>query len=269
MNLDRPGRREGGPRARFAQNLVVWGIPPRLATVLFVSPLPAVPLGLYLSITHPGWFDRLTDEDHLVEWLQVVALLVALGAYALLARHHWTAGRRFSAVLSALAVVAIFFITGEEISWGQRILGWATPAALQAINDQGESNIHNIGALASTSRLVQFGAVVYGAFVPLLILLPRLPRRLRYSYFVPPVALASFFIGPSLYWAIRIPINPTDAIFRVSEITELSAYGGLAVLGWLSLGRLVLGVPSSGQTAPTTQVDAQISRTPTAPPGAP
>jgi hypothetical protein len=265
VNVDRPDRWEGGLRARIAQDLVVWGLPARLAAILFLTPLPAVPLGLYLSFAHPRWFDRLTDEDHLVEWLQVVELLVALGAFALLARHHWKAQRRISAVVSVLAVVAIFFITGEEISWGQRILGWATPAALQAINDQGEANIHNIRTIASTSRLVQFGAVAYGAFAPLLMLLPRLPRRVRYSYFIPPLPLVSFFVGPFVYWAVRIPIDPTAAIFRVSEITELSAYGGLAVLGWLSLGRFVLGIPSSDGSRSTRAITPRS----TAPPGAP
>ena len=39
----------------------------------------------------------------------------------------------------------LFFIFGmEEISWGQRIIGWETPSALAQINHQNETNIHNI-----------------------------------------------------------------------------------------------------------------------------
>jgi hypothetical protein len=265
VNVDRTDRLEAGLRARIARNLVVWGIPTRVAIVLFLTPLPSLPVGLYLSRTYPGWFDWLTDEDHLVEWLQIVALVVAFGAYALLARHHWKAQRRVTAALSVLAMIAIVAVTGEELSWGQRVFGWATPAVIEAINAQGESNIHNIGSIATASRLLQFGAVGYGVFLPLLALFPGMPGRLRYSYFVPPVALVSFFLGPFVYWAIRIPINPTEAIFRVSEIMELSAYGGLAVLGWLSLGRLVLGEPASGQPSyPQTLNQPQTGR-----PGAP
>jgi hypothetical protein len=32
----------------------------------------------------------------------------------------------------------------EEISWGQRIFGWETPMYLAKINEQKETNIHNI-----------------------------------------------------------------------------------------------------------------------------
>ncbi len=46
-------------------------------------------------------------------------------------------------VLGGLALV---FGAGEEISWGQRIFGFATPGFLQEVNSQGEFTVHNIGA---------------------------------------------------------------------------------------------------------------------------
>ena len=36
------------------------------------------------------------------------------------------------------------FACGEEISWGQRILNFTTPASMEEMNMQGEFNIHNI-----------------------------------------------------------------------------------------------------------------------------
>jgi hypothetical protein len=43
-------------------------------------------------------------------------------------------------------LLGIFFIIcfGEEISWGQRIIGWNTPAMMEDINIQGETNLHNL-----------------------------------------------------------------------------------------------------------------------------
>lgn len=38
----------------------------------------------------------------------------------------------------------LFFMAGEEISWGQRIFGVTTPKILYNINVQHETNIHNI-----------------------------------------------------------------------------------------------------------------------------
>lgn len=39
---------------------------------------------------------------------------------------------------------AIFLFAMEEISWGQRIIGWETPEPLMKVNGQQESNLHNI-----------------------------------------------------------------------------------------------------------------------------
>jgi hypothetical protein len=47
--------------------------------------------------------------------------------------------------ISYLVLALLFFIGfGEEISWGQRIIGWETPKYLQEINRQQETTLHNI-----------------------------------------------------------------------------------------------------------------------------
>ncbi len=35
------------------------------------------------------------------------------------------------------------YFAGEEVSWGQHWLGWETPPAIAAVNDQQETNLHN------------------------------------------------------------------------------------------------------------------------------
>ncbi len=42
------------------------------------------------------------------------------------------------------AGVLFFWAAGEEISWGQHMLGTTTPDWLKAVNDQNETNLHNI-----------------------------------------------------------------------------------------------------------------------------
>jgi hypothetical protein len=47
-----------------------------------------------------------------------------------------------------LFFTVLFFIGfGEEISWGQRLVGWETPQLFQEINGQKETNIHNLKVL--------------------------------------------------------------------------------------------------------------------------
>ena len=64
-------------------------------------------------------------------------LLLLVGT-ALAERSWWRRG------VYVLGAAALLFVAGEEISWGQRILGFATPDALAALNRQDEFNVHNI-----------------------------------------------------------------------------------------------------------------------------
>ena len=43
-----------------------------------------------------------------------------------------------------MLAVASFVLAWEEISWGQRILGFETPDEIEQINAQQETNLHNM-----------------------------------------------------------------------------------------------------------------------------
>lgn len=60
---------------------------------------------------------------------------------------------RANRIIAGLLVVFYFVCGGEEISWGQRIIGFAGPEKLIAINRQQETNLHNIGSLSLFSNL--------------------------------------------------------------------------------------------------------------------
>jgi hypothetical protein len=44
-----------------------------------------------------------------------------------------------------LTFVCVYF-AGEELSWGQKIFHWETPAFIGELNDQNETNLHNISS---------------------------------------------------------------------------------------------------------------------------
>lgn len=52
-------------------------------------------------------------------------------------------GRARRLLLRGGALLMVLFV-GEEISWGQRLFGFATPAPLLELNEQGELNLHNM-----------------------------------------------------------------------------------------------------------------------------
>ena len=94
-----------------------------------------------LLATAPSTFQALSREDYWVENLTAVWFLLAgllLFVTALLERSIF---RRCVYILGGMAMV---FAAGEEISWGQRIFGFATPDFLMHLNESKEFNVHNI-----------------------------------------------------------------------------------------------------------------------------
>ena len=86
-------------------------------------------------------FHALTREDYWVENLTAVWFLLAGLLLVVTAWMERSSFRRCVYILGGLAMV---FAAGEEISWGQRIFGFATPDFLMGLNESKEFNVHNI-----------------------------------------------------------------------------------------------------------------------------
>ena len=93
-----------------------------------------------ILVVSPWNHSILMQEDGWAENLTAVAYLLA-GALLLAAA--WAETRRIPCFVFLAGGVAMAFIAGEEISWGQRIWDFPTPDFL-AHNEQGEFNVHNL-----------------------------------------------------------------------------------------------------------------------------
>ena len=125
-------RRSAPPATGLESTVGVYGYLCLYLKVLFFSAL---------CVAAPRTFQALSREDYWVEYLTAVWLLLAgllLFVTALAERRFF---RRCAYVLGGMAMA---FAAGEEISWGQRIFGFATPDLLMRLNDQEEFNVHNI-----------------------------------------------------------------------------------------------------------------------------
>jgi hypothetical protein len=92
-------------------------------------------------------YRALIQEDEGLENLSAI-WWTAAAAVALAAAARTKVRRHRSPLIYGLAA-AFFIVCGaEEISWGQRIFGFATPETLEEINKQGETNLHNIGSIS-------------------------------------------------------------------------------------------------------------------------
>jgi low affinity Fe/Cu permease len=157
----------------------------------------------YPGFAH-GWFgypELVYEEDGLFETATAVVLFVCIvllvGAVR---RDAWRADRRLAAAMLAIAF-AFLLLMLEELSWGQRIVGWETPEDIGELNAQDETNLQNmfVGynqlirlaiALVRTHGARAAGAAGGGRlFRSVRHLCPRLWRTLRRGHDVVPVRL--------------------------------------------------------------------------------
>ena len=233
---------------RFARDAREWGVSQRRALTIALLPL-GIALVTAATVLHPPLFIWLLDEDSLVEWLQFFSLLAAGIFLPLVAFALFKTGHKAMAILYGVVAAGVWFLAGEEISWGQRIFGWQTPEAMEAINRQGETTLHNISGVQELVPAAMLLASLYGACAPLIWSAVRARWRNGGSaqLLVPPLCLVPAFGLAAAYRLFRLLVwpSPDYGISEYGEVLELSLYLGLALFTWFNLRRLLLTRPAA------------------------
>ncbi len=140
----------------------------------------------------------LVQEDGSLEWMTFWAFMLAAVGFWLIARQQRRAGQGTPWLTLGVALFC-FVVAMEEISWGQRVLGYRPPEYFLKENFQQELNIHNVMS-TDIRKLALKGTILgYGIVLPLLGLaepIRKLARRLGPQ--IPPVALIPAFAVT--YW---------------------------------------------------------------------
>ena len=164
----------------------------------------------------------IVQEDALLEWAQVIAYVAAVWIAVAAIPRVWHSGEAIATfALVGLALVSLLSI-GEELSWGQRLIGFETPE-LAARNRQGELTLHNDARLEDASRIVVLLVATYGVLAPFLI-----GRR---TPLVPPRTLVSFFAVVTVYYAVRLLVfdTPSYVQAKFSEWPETCLAAAVAL----------------------------------------
>jgi tetratricopeptide (TPR) repeat protein len=165
-----------------------------------------------------------TYEDLIGEWLQFYRFVAAFIFSIRLA----FSGSRYR-VFFALLAASCFYVFMEEISWGQRILGFASPEFFQRHNLQRQVNLHNflVGPFHTLTKTVietmlATALVVYGLVYPLAVrfgwALAGMLQRLRIP--APPLYLWPYFVIAALLEV---------GLFRFNEAEIAEVLIGLAL----------------------------------------
>ncbi|PNI10459.1 hypothetical protein CXX84_03090 [Arthrobacter sp. AFG7.2] len=215
-----------------------WRIAPRHAKLLILTPF-IIAVAAAAALPFKDFYLWLVNEDSLIEWLQFLCLLGASIFLPLITVYLVRAKRWGMALLYGVVTLGVWFLTGEEISWGQRIFGWATPDALNEVNRQGETTVHNIRGVQELVPAAMLLASLYGAAAPLVwaAVGKRWEHLKSRRLLVPPLCLVPAFLLAAAYRLFRLLIwpEPTFVISEYAEAMELCLYLGLAMFCWFNL----------------------------------
>ncbi|MFN8187979.1 MAG: hypothetical protein U0R69_13000 [Gaiellales bacterium] len=211
-------------------------------------------------------FKLVTGENRILETLQFIGYLTACVTAALVAV--WLFRRRLGVPTTLWAAFALgcLLVAGEEIAWGQTYFDWETPEALEEINEQAQTTVHNIGPVQNVMGVILLLIGLYGIASPLV-------YRWRTGHrpgglarlFVPPLFLLPAFLVLFGYKLIRLTVLTSDrfTLVELSEWPELCLAAALAGFSFLTLRWLRATQPVLGRTVVPPQavpVEADLRR---------
>ncbi len=205
-------------------------VPRWLWLIAAPSVLPALYLVRYLDLDF--YLQWMEGERGIIENMAPVLLVPAIFCGFMMLRYRRALPEPWIAVWFILHGLGALYFAGEEISWGQHFFSWETPETIRSLNDQNETNLHNMSSWLDQKPRVALWlwAVTGGFFAPLLITLGIIktggPENWRY-WVLPPSACmpAGLLVGlvripEYVFFAMGVtPPFPFD--IRASELQEL------------------------------------------------
>jgi len=185
-------------------------------------------------------------EDKVIEWITFFAyFMCSISGCAVLLFYRKYMNKWTIIYLFGLSFF-LFICAGEEISWGQRILGFATPEGLIEHNQQKEFNIHNINIEVIHPRdIIGIFNYMWGFILPIGFFLKYRSKGSTWRrYIFSPVAAPCFFWAEFLnfiikpihkYWGPGMETATYQIIINQTEEMVEMFWGLSALVGMLSL----------------------------------
>ena len=131
--------------------------------------------------------------------LFITSFIILIAAAFLLVKAYIRWENSVARWLLFAAAFGVFVIGMEEMSWGQILFRWDTPASLMSINAQGETNLHNVEFIHGQADLI------YGCILGLIIAFSLSAKKMARSIgesavseliekLAPPKSLLVFFL---------------------------------------------------------------------------
>ena len=137
--------------------LRLW-FPPTMAIIVIAS-----------KILSPDFYrDWIIHEIGLVELATPLAAIIGAVFGVLLIKRLLPTRDWLIIGWAATVTLACIYFAGEELSWGQQLFHWSTPEDIDKLNDQHETNLHNMSSWFDQKprALLELWVVIGGILVP-------------------------------------------------------------------------------------------------------
>jgi hypothetical protein len=187
----------------------------RTRVLILVLPVLFMALFFLLYASLPTLYLGLVMEDGTFEYLQALCYLIAAIIGFLTVYRLSKTPDRLKLVTISLFSIGSLLICGEEISWGQRILGFSTPESIREVNTQSEFTAHNLFFLQRHTRSAYYLISGYACLAWLIFLIYRPHENHLVRYIVPGWETISLFAPIAVFYYLhyshfnmgRIPIS--------------------------------------------------------------
>ena len=226
QHVGRQYRRDG---VALSKEMVTDGLPPWL---WLIAPLGLAAILVFVAHASPQFYERWLDDESrgLLSAAHVIIPVIAIVVAVRMLNLKMLRDAPWLCAWVAIAAVGAIYLAGEEASWGQHYIGWETPDAWSVLNDQGETNLHNISSwFDQKPRLIlEIGIIVGGILVPIYAYFRPAIRQSRFAIILPPaICLPTALLAEISMGSERV-IDLWDGgqfIFsRASEVQETYFY---------------------------------------------
>lgn len=203
----------------------------------------------FIWTEHHLFFLDLVEEDSILEYGQFLLLLLSAWFAFKTSKQ---ANKKLEKWMFLLLSIGLLFVSFEEISWGQRIIGFSTPEKIEQVNVQNEFNIHNLFGY-DINQFMYMIVGIYGLFSRLFIdnCLPTQSKRLR--IFTPPTDLWPYFLIVFLVYYDRSFTN-----LNYDTVVE-NTFRKYAIWQWLEVAEMYLAIAFLSYTVTTTKELTKVS----------
>jgi len=214
-----------------------YAVNPLVIKTLWLSPF-ILTLVFMILIALPGTRElgiALVQENNVVE-LATFIIFIGGGIFGLIfSRNLKRQGHgSFTSIFYALFSIMLILIGIEEVSWGQWLVGFETPANIKEINIQGEFNIHNLEGIGGNTEFLRLFFGLAGIFGIWLSTFKSFQKISAPTILLPWFCIIVLLVLPDMYNDYYPGIRALNLFDQLSEVVELLIAVSATCFLWLN-----------------------------------